>query len=276
MGKDIRVVYVATGEKYFNMFLTSVESLRKFEPTCEVFLFTNIEYSLPKNLNVNVYVLSEFEGNWYDKYVGIFFKTDCDIIYLDCDTLIVKPFVEDFVNGLKNYDILIRGGMGFNLDLEHQIAPKVLSQFNTGVIALKNEILDDLNTSLIKWRKKFTSYHQSTNLTDQTSFRMAVFELDLRICLLSADYNFQNRDFITHQVAILHFAANHYLMFDTKKLECLYRNLKNSKPGDLWVDWLPLIDSKIKVYNFVEILKTHSIKKLKIFLYQFRIFQKIN
>lgn len=263
-----RVVYVATGIKYLNLARISIESLRVQEPYVEIYLFTDQKVSWSSLLNVTVIIVDGIEHNWFDKYIGIFQFCDKNVIYLDCDTIIVNKFVENFEKGFQTFQLMGRGSMGFNHPYEFESVPRVLSQINTGVLGIRRDIIENLRKTFDKYRNEIQLKRFESFFTDQSAFRLMVYRENLIFCQLTADYNFQDYDFVTDKIYILHFAANHELMFNKKFISKTLNFATLALPGDMWLRWQPFIGQRVNVHALTDFLLQFHLLKLKMLLYR--------
>ena len=238
-------------------------------------LFTDQVVSWSSSLNVTVINIDGIEHNWFDKYVGLLQFGDKNVIYLDCDTIIVNKFVENFEKGFQTYQLMGRGAMGFNHPYEFKDAPRVLSQINTGVIGLRRDVIEI-------FRKNFDNYRNDVDVncfgsffTDQSAFRLTAYHENLIFCQLTADYNFQDYDFVTDKIYILHFAANHELMFDKKFITKTLKLAHLAQPGDMWLRWRPFIGQQVYLHVFADYFLKFHLLNLKICLYKFKFVKRI-
>lgn len=108
-------------------------------------------------------------------------------MYLDSDTLILGDLSEAF-ELLKWNDLAAhQKSSGYHYQIEG--LPDSFPEFNSGVIVFRN---NKGFTELMKaWRAGYQRfYKEDGNLWDQKSFRLALWESDLRIGWLRGEYNF--------------------------------------------------------------------------------------
>lgn len=254
--KDLVFVYVATTEKHFQLFLLSIRYLRLIEKDTEVILFTDKNRFIPPEFSVNMIEIAQPSYTWYDKYLGIFHDEikNKNIIYLDCDTVLIRPISRLAALGLSNFELLIRDGMGFNYPEESTLVFEGLSQFNTGVIIISFHVWETLRKHFVESLHDTTSILGFEPANDQVVFRVAAVKSGVRICNLSSSWNFMGSvEFVNSEIRVLHFAALHSRM-NERLLPKLVENCTNAQIGDLLIGWKPIWDKKGKRFKFSSIL----------------------
>ncbi len=218
--KSKGVVYAATGTKAVELFEISVARLREVEPDLNIAVFTDqAQAERIENLkikNCDVRILEEPTFSYFDKTLALQRTPFDKAIFLDADTLAVRPFSEELFEALEYSPILARSaGIGFNYEWEYTDYPAAIPQFNTGVIAYKFpdtykifEILARSSTDV-----------DSKKAVDQPFFRAACIDANKVPAELPAQYNFQDNDMAVFPVRIRHCIRTKDVMLDAAKRE---------------------------------------------------------
>ena len=183
-------IYIVTGEGYVQECLFSIKSLKKyntekicvfseekyrnmFEQECDFFFSINSKLQRPK---VEYISQSPFKNT----------------VYLDSDTFINEN-ISDLFKLLNKYDF---GGALCNsrkrenyskLISKYENIPYSFSEVNTGVMVFNNSI--EAKDLFKKWKEYYYKYLPITTGWDQPSFRVALWESEVRLCHLPPEYN---------------------------------------------------------------------------------------
>ena len=187
-------LYIVSGEGYAKECLFSIKSLKKynsekicvfseekyrkmFEQECDYFFDIKSKLQRPK---VEFISQSPFENT----------------VYLDSDTFI-NSNISDLFQLLSKYDF---GGVFCNsrkrenyskLISKYKNIPYSFSEINTGVMVFNNS--QKIQNFFQKWNSYYYQYFSLTNGWDQPSFRVALWESDIKICHLPPEYNVRPR-----------------------------------------------------------------------------------
>lgn len=187
-------LYIVSGEGYAKECLFSIKSLKKynsekicvfseekyrkmFEQECDYFFDIKSKLQRPK---VEFISQSPFENT----------------VYLDSDTFI-NSNISDLFQLLSKYDF---GGVFCNsrkrenyskLITKYKNIPYSFSEINTGVMVFNNS--QKIQNFFQKWNSYYYKYYSLTNGWDQPSFRVALWESDIKICHLPPEYNVRPR-----------------------------------------------------------------------------------
>lgn len=187
-------LYIVSGEGYAQECLFSIKSLKKynsekicvfseekyrkmFEQECDYFFDIKSKLQRPK---VEFISQSPFENT----------------VYLDSDTFI-NSNISDLFQLLSKYDF---GGVFCNsrkrenyskLISKYKNIPYSFSEINTGVLVFNNS--QKIKNFFNKWNSYYYQYFSLTNGWDQPSFRVALWESDIKICHLPPEYNVRPR-----------------------------------------------------------------------------------
>ena len=180
--EDSGFLYIVTGDGYAKECLFSIKSLKKFndekvcvfapekyrdllEAECDYFFTMDSKLQRPK---VEFISQSPFKNT----------------VYLDSDTFIDQN-ISDLFLLLEKYDF---GGAFCNsrkrenyskLISKYRDIPYSFSEINTGVMVFNNsDLVRDL---FINWKKYYYDYLPKTNGWDQPSFRVALWESNVKL-----------------------------------------------------------------------------------------------
>ena len=183
-------LYIVTGDGYAQECLFSIKSLKKyntekicvfseekyrdmFKDVCDYFFIINSKLQRPK-----VEYISQSPFN--------------NTVYLDSDTFINEN-ITDLFQLLKKYDF----GGAFcnarkrenysNLISKYKSIPYSFSELNTGVLIFNNSL--QVKNLFKKWKEYYYKYINITNGWDQPSFRVALWESDVKLCHIPPEYN---------------------------------------------------------------------------------------
>ncbi|MDC1279828.1 putative nucleotide-diphospho-sugar transferase [Pelagibacteraceae bacterium] len=183
-------LYIVTGEGYAQECLFSIKSLKKynnekicvfseekyrsmFEDHCDYFFIINSKLKRPK---VEYISQSPFENT----------------VYLDSDTFINEN-ISDLFQLLNKYDF---AGVFCNsrkrenyskLISKYEDIPYSFSEVNTGVMVFNNSV--QVKDLFKKWNEYYYKYLPMTTGWDQPSFRVALWESEVKLCHLPPEYN---------------------------------------------------------------------------------------
>ena len=185
-------VYIATGDKrYLHEAAASAESLRRFHPDARVCLISDIAES-PQFWN-DLVVLPDSQRGFRDKIAMHRCPYD-KYLYLDTDT---------FITGELNavFDLLDRFDFcGQQLfeghDYEIPEVPETFGEFNGGVLGFRRSPATD--TFFAEWMRLYDEYaarnrdgsYDYSNVSDQKTLRIALYQSALRIAALPVEFNF--------------------------------------------------------------------------------------
>lgn len=200
------IVYVGTGAKYVDLALQSIRYLREVEPDEPVTLVLDDPSYPParqavEDFGIQLVALDHPEYSFMDKVRGIRVSPFQRTIFLDCDTIPIRPFADDLIRSLEDVDVVALPGFGLNHSWEKEALSPALSQFNTGVIGLRMDRTEQL---LDSWERHYRAEDDPWH--DQPSFRVALYQSGLRWGALPPDFNFMGHGKVKRP-RILHFTA---------------------------------------------------------------------
>lgn len=192
MIEDRGVLYIAFGENFIKEALISAESVKIHNPDLSITIFSDKKISSefinnsiviePKHIRAKVDFIDQTP---YEK-----------TLFLDSDTVIVSSIIEEF-SLLDKFDLAICHDLARKRDYissvisEYQDIPYSFSEVNPGVIFFKkNEnTLDFFN----RWKKLFYQHHEKWPF-EQPTFRIALWQTNLKLYILPSEFNLRSKD----------------------------------------------------------------------------------
>lgn len=216
---DRGIVYVVTGEKFSRLALQSLEYLRAVEPVVTVSVV--IESAQKESwdahagtLDVGLIELNKPEYRAIDKAKGLQQVDYERFIYLDADTVPIRPFADDMFRALDFCEVLALPGMALNYEWEKTDFSPALSQYNGGVVGFAGRAANDLP---VQWE---ATYKEQDNPSyDQASLRATILREGYRVGSLPPAFNFRGTGSV-REPRVLHFTGQ------TRKQDW-YRSEKN-------------------------------------------------
>lgn len=197
------VVLCAVGDRYKNMASRLIKNLNIIEPNIDIELFTDDPDFFDSSIGfsrLHTSVIVSPCRSFGDKIQALKLTRFKKFIYLDVDTIVVRPFFDDLIRSLESADFVLRMDMGFNLPWETSEYSPSLLQPNTGVIAA-NKYLKVVEDMLNLWEK---FYKSRPHPHDQPSCRKALFESGSRVGHLSPEFNVMPTGLLQYKPRIFH------------------------------------------------------------------------
>lgn len=200
------IVYVVTGEKFSRLALQSIRYLRRVEPDEHVTLIIDQEQlnavrPVAGELNIQLTTLKNPEYRAIDKAKGLAQVSHAQLIYLDADTVPIRPFASDMYRALEFCDVLGLPGMSLNYEWERNEYSPALSQYNGGVIGLSGRAAQELPG---QWEATYKA--QKDPSYDQASLRATILREGYRVGALPQEFNFRGNGSVK-EPRILHFTG---------------------------------------------------------------------
>lgn len=200
------IVYVVTGEKFSRLVLQSIRYLRKVEPDEHVTIVIDEEQigfvtAQASDLDVELLPLVDPEYRAIDKAKGLTQVNHAQLIYLDADTVPIRPFASDMYRALEFCEVLGLPGMSLNYEWERTDYSPALSQYNGGVIGLSGEAAKNLPA---QWEARYKA--QENPYYDQASLRATILREGYRVGALPLEFNFWGQGSVK-EPRILHFTG---------------------------------------------------------------------
>jgi hypothetical protein len=180
-------VYVATGTGYVEEARRSATSVRQHHPHVPICLITDQRVAADAVFTTVQAPRGLVEHKPIDKLLALEapFRR---CVFLDTDTFALDDLTPIFAL-LDRFEIAAHQDVnrGWNYSLPD--VPLVFSEFNTGVLAFRNEpVVHELFGA---WRRHYLELQESLGLiNDQPSFRRALFHSTLRIAPLPSEFHF--------------------------------------------------------------------------------------
>ncbi|SIS10403.1 glycosyltransferase family protein [Natronorubrum thiooxidans] len=206
------VLYVGTGERFFDEAVESAESLRETNDFPASILTTpKLKDKKETSLFDDVITIDAYD-DLRDKIYNLN-KTPYDkTLYLDGDTLILGDISPVF-DLLDRVEIAAAFATGRDIIGTEEI-PDALPELNTGVVAYKSAS-DNVDNFFSLWKELQIDQIKNGNLEEltsfgnlygQTTFREALYRSDVAFSILPPEYNFGTfgRGFAKYEVKILH------------------------------------------------------------------------
>jgi hypothetical protein len=184
-------VYVATGSRYRAEARDSARRLRSHHPAERICLVT--DQAEGSGFWNDLVVLDQPHFGFRDKLAMVRCPYE-RFVFLDTDTLVAAP-LEDLFTLLDRFDVI-----GQQLFEGHDYGlpgvPDAFPEFNTGVLGFRRSA--SVTAFFEAWALAYTgflaqntagAYHYS-NVSDQKSFRNALYVSGLRHAVLGPEYNF--------------------------------------------------------------------------------------
>jgi hypothetical protein len=221
-------IYIATGRTYIDEGLKSAASLKAVSPSVHVTLFSDTQTSSPY---IDTTVMLDGDQRREERSAsrvngseevqttrrpkGIFNKVYHmgqspyeRTLFLDTDTYVAADISELF-SLLDRFDIAVAHAphreprSAAQRKKFHRI-PSAFVVMNTGVILFKKS--DRMAAFFSEWLRSYQEDVASLEYNDQTSFREALYQSDLRIATLPPEYNyrFRKRLCINGTLKVLH------------------------------------------------------------------------
>lgn len=184
------ILYIASGEKYYNEAIRAISRTKKVMPSVPIALCTDwSEGRYCKEIDFYIelerpsYTFGDKVNNYYN---SPFEKT----IFLDTDTYLIDS-VDVLFEMLDRFDV-----MAAHAPIEEDeiiILPDAFAEMNSGVIAYKKneraKAMFDLYQSNYEECYQYYTIKYNDVPPDQPSFRYAVYNTDVQFCFLPHEYN---------------------------------------------------------------------------------------
>lgn len=204
--KHTGVVVCATGEKYVPLVCQLLNALYEIHPEIATTVWVDeaaadaISEDCPLD-GADIRVLNSPEYGFGDKIVAMANTPYEKTIYLDADTVPVRPFVHDLMRILDIAPIAALPNMSFNQEWEAEIASPAFGQFNTGVIVFDKQATTKFFEEWLRcWNEEINRGH------DQPSFRAALVRTQTMCAPLANEFNFMGTGSVV-EPRILHFTG---------------------------------------------------------------------
>lgn len=230
-------VYVATGELFRREAEVAARQLRATNPAARICLITDMA---PAVCFWDDLVLVENPSHDFRDKLRMALCPYDRFVFLDTDTFVAGDLTELF-DLLERCDVL-----GHQLfeghDYRLQEVPDAFPEFNTGVLGFRRGA--GVDRLFARWAELYESYralnrpggrYDYANVSDQKSFRVALYQSGLRHAVLGPEFNFivQHVQFACAAVKILHGRP----FSELQRIE----RIANARLGQRV--WVPLLDA---------------------------------
>jgi hypothetical protein len=180
------VLYIATGAKYIAEACRSAMSCKQQMPELATAILCDDPSQLQSDWFDIVTPLSAPNHSFLDKVLGIQQSPFAKTLYLDSDTLAIEPFGEVF-ELLQRFD-LAAAHAPWRWTHAVDGCPECFPELNAGVILYQS--CPRVQVFFHRWESLYRAHHQrSPRMTDQPAFRQALYESDVRLAVLTPEYN---------------------------------------------------------------------------------------
>ena len=181
------LLYIATGEKFVDEAVASALTFREHMPAVPIALFTDLPRRAGDGFD-HVGVVENPRYGFIDKIAPLKESPFDRTVFLDTDTVAVAP-VDDLFELLDRFDIAAAHAPLRERYHLPEACPSSFPELNTGVIAYRKSAAFDRLVD--EWLRL---YHQLIEPgkrlpPNQPSFREALYASDLRLNVLTPEYN---------------------------------------------------------------------------------------
>jgi hypothetical protein len=212
------IIYIATGQKFVEEACRSAASVKNCMPDISITIFSDVAQS-PGLFDQVLHISSPTYG-FEDKVINIAKSPYQETLYLDADTYLVDDSRELFTL-LEKFD-LAAAHAPYRADYQVKEVPDSFPEFNLGVILFRNS--EQTKGLFERWAQiyredrlkpqnfLFPKEESGDGLTDQPSFRRAIYESGLKIATLPSEYNCRLPfpGFLHTKVKIIHGRAHSF------------------------------------------------------------------
>jgi hypothetical protein len=186
---DCGFVYVATGKKYIEEAIYSSRSYKKHHPNVPICIFTDDVSTVKRVKHVfdQVIAISNVRYTYIDK-IAMKDSPYERSIFIDTDTICAAPMYELF-DLLHKCDLAVhQNAEGLEYDYKKFGLNISMAEFNTGVLGFSKSKISK-HQFFEQWEKLYIEY-EYLKLTDQFSFRLLLYNSNVRYCWIPSAYNF--------------------------------------------------------------------------------------
>ena len=188
---DFGVLYVATGEKYRKEVLRSVSSLKEIMPDIKTALFVDDPSGIPVDFFDYIRVIADPTYSVFDKIDPILNTPFEKTLYLDTDTLILEPFYE-LGDLLDRFELAYCHAPYRYHSSDNPGCNAAFVQGNAGLILYKStkSTFELFQSWITLFNDEYEIRKESAGpMTDQPSFRKAVYDASVIFTILPPEYN---------------------------------------------------------------------------------------
>lgn len=193
---DRGYLYIAYGEAFTKEAMMSIRSLRRFTDL-PIALFTDQPLEQFENNSMIDHVKSITANHLRAKVDYMDDSPFNKTVFLDTDTVIVRN-CDDMFDLLDRFDVGVvidfaRKRKKYSLTVpEYGEIPYAFSEANSGVIAFNSS--ERTKNFLRMWKDYFYKYFRETNGWDQISFRVSLWNSDIKLTHMPFEYNVRSKE----------------------------------------------------------------------------------
>jgi hypothetical protein len=185
------IIYVASGRTFIEEASSSAKSVRRHMPDVPITLFTHQRVSPPGIDDVVVDERLEKGNNPKEGKIASLSRTPYDrTLFLDTDTYICGDVSELFPL-LDAFEVAAAhdpARLYYAGESHPSTLPESFPELNTGVLLYKADN-PSVRTLLRTWKERYGTMGGGDPERDQLSFREVLYESDVRMTVLSPEYN---------------------------------------------------------------------------------------
>jgi hypothetical protein len=193
--KNYGVVYGASlRHHHVRLAARSAESIKKFYPDFKTSLYTEMdEKMLRERKKIDLSIFDEIfkikKAHVRNKFDAIINTPYERTLYLDNDTLVLKPVFNDMFKVLDRFDVAVTHAPLARVVTPLENVPTAFPEMNGGVLLFKNEekIMNLFRNWEYHWKEETIETRRGHR--DQPYLRKLLWESDLKICILPEEYN---------------------------------------------------------------------------------------
>lgn len=202
------MILCATGDQYLGLAVQAIESFCQHHPEIPVTLFCddlseNHAKRISSLRNVALRFIKNPEFGFGDKIWSMKNSPYEETLYIDADTLVIRPIWGDVRALLQHFNLVALPNMSLNHKWEEQAMSRAFGQFNTGVILFR---MSKARKFLDAWHQAWLQEATEARTHDQPSFRLAQLQTGVYCAPLSPAFNFMGTGSVV-DVCVLHFTA---------------------------------------------------------------------
>ena len=208
------VIYIATGKRFIDEARNSAASLKRLMPEMRITLFSDEDVGYACFDDV-VRITAPKHG-FFDKILNMSCSPYVNTLFLDADTYVCRDISEVF-ELLDRFDVAATHAAyrtAYHIDgvpdcfpeLNSGVvlfgqSPRVKQLFSTWLALYERALKRDL-----QWVHPLEDTLFNGDLPDQTTFREAIYQSDLRVAILPPEYDciFTSQGFVQKPIKILH------------------------------------------------------------------------
>ncbi|MEP9351377.1 hypothetical protein [Xanthobacter sp. KR7-225] len=199
-GRDC-IVFACSGVRYAAEAVDAARQVKAVMPGIDIVGFADAEGCKVydgSGLFTRSFVIENPARSYIDKARIDLPDTYDRALFLDSDAYVIKP-LDSVFELLERFDMVVaHEPTRFTTDAAFRTlldwgAPRSFPECNTGVIGFRNNA--QVRAFFQSWREKHRELHDKTDppvKVDQPSFRLALWESDLRFYILPPEFNFRH------------------------------------------------------------------------------------